>query len=251
MAGKKLDLAEIEHSDIEILKFILKALYGSERDDLAWRLIERFGSVGDIFRATHEELTGVDGITDRVASFFTVVMPLNRQALLRSAAGISLSSEAELVRFATVYFMNERNPFDACLFLDGKSRVICAERLIEEDRILEVISGVCRYGAVKLAWLRLEPHKEDRSNARLLAKLDVFKKILPTLALTDTEFVDYIEYVPFEFFSLRRAFDGDENLHEMSHVKSEDYKPRTNMLSELENYSKLLVARLADDGSGD
>ena len=130
----------IENSDIGILQFCLKVLYEHENDDLAWRLVKRFGSVSGIFSASHEELMQIDGMTDRVATFFTVMRPLWRQAQLRAVKGLTLMTEREIAEYAAVYFMNEYNPTDVCVCLDKKYRVYHAAQRGMDDRIMELAS---------------------------------------------------------------------------------------------------------------
>ena len=127
MSQKIKQAITIENSDIGILQFCLKVLYEGDNDELAWRLIERFGSVHGIFGATHEELMKIDGVTDRVATFFTVLRPMQRQAQLRAVKDLKLNSERELSSYAAVYFMNEHEPTDVIVCLDKKGSIIRVE----------------------------------------------------------------------------------------------------------------------------
>lgn len=199
-------------SDIGMLKFMLRALYGRDCDGLADALIARFGSFNGIFRATHEELVAVRGITDRVASFFTFAKPAFRQALMRSAEGVRIDSESALVRYAMTFFMNAQSPCDYCLYLDAKDKIIRAERLTEADRVRETVGGACRYRAEKTALIYCDPAAAVPSpSARRLERLTDIIKALDILGIG---FVDCIEYRPFKFFGLRRAAGGDARVVE-------------------------------------
>lgn len=195
--------------DLDILRYILKTLYGGDRDELAVRLIERFGGVVEVFDAAQSELMRVKGVTERAASFFAFVKPMYRQALLRSEPDLRIDSEAALVRYAAVYFMNDRVPLDACLYLDKNDKIIRADRLAGDNITERILSGVCRHGAVKTALLRYVPHENDLSAVRTLDGVEAVARIAEPLALVDAAITDCIEYYPFGFYALRRALAGD------------------------------------------
>lgn len=247
MAKRNVKLPVLECSDIEILRYLIKVFYERDNDELVWRLIERFGSVPNIFGAAYEELIRVDGVTDRVATFFVFMRPLYRQALLRSEPNIKIVSEATFVRYALVYFMNERNPFDVCVYLDKKGKLINAVRLIEEDRTREIICGISRYGADKLAWMRYYPHEAERSDMQTVARLELIHKLLPAFKALETEFIDYIEYASFKFFDLRRAINGDESMKGLSNADDSPYGRLDNVGERLRGYIDLCVARIEQE----
>lgn len=247
MVKRNVKLPELECSDIEILRYLIKVFYERENDELVWRLIERFGSVPNIFGAAYEELVRVDGVTDRVATFFVFMRPLYRQALLRSEPNIKVVSEASLVRYALVYFMNERNPFDVCVYLNKKGRLIKAVRLIEEDRTREIICGISRYGADKLAWMRFYPHEAERSDMQTVARLELIHKLLPAFKALETEFIDYIEYAPFKFFDLRRAVDGNELMSDLKDADGSPYSRFENISARIRGYIDMCVERFEQE----
>lgn len=186
--------------DLDILRYILKTLYGGDRDGLAVRLIERFGGAVEVFGAAQSELMRVEGVTERAASFFAFVKPMYRQALLRSEPELRIDSEAALVRYAAVYFMNDRVPLDACLYFDKNDKIIRAERLAGDNITERILSGVCRHGAVKTALLRYVPHENDLSAMRTLDGVETVARIAEPLALVDATITDCIEYYPFGFY---------------------------------------------------
>ena len=244
MAKKSVTLPDVEHSDIEILKFFLKVLYGHDCDGLALRLVERFGSFGGVFKATYEELISVPNVTERVASFFTLMLPLNRQALLRSAVGMRIISEAALARFVTVFFLNERNPLDVYLYLDKNYKILGAERSVADDKPREIVSGVCRYDATKLIFVRYYPREHEGRELFTIDRLELLKNVAVPLSTLKVELVDYIEYTPFKVFSLRRAADGDECMLAVSSVSEDAYKTPSGMFDKACEYYRVCVERL-------
>lgn len=128
-------------SDMEVLSYILRQLYGAERTELAYRLTDRFGGVPGIFTASYDELLTVKGITERAAAFFTVVRPSERQALLRRQRNGAIRSEADSVAYAVAYFAHEPPPTDAVAYISDDDRVMCAERIPAITDAREVIAG--------------------------------------------------------------------------------------------------------------
>ncbi len=228
MKADKSQLPKIENSDIGILQFCLKVLYEHEYDELAWRLIERFGSVSAIFSASFEELISVDGVTDRVATFFSVMRPLQRQAQLRAVKGVAISTEREQAEYAAVYFMNEYNPCDVCVCLNKKNKIIGVKRLAEEQRVREIAATACRRNAQKVVLMRFEPRINEKRILPTPERQRLLIKIIKILNALDIEFVDYVEYSRFHFFSLRRAVGGDIGVYHVSDANDEQFTPWQN-----------------------
>lgn len=233
---------EIENSDIGILQFCLKVLYERENDELAWRLIERFGGVSGIFGASHEELMQIDGITDRVATFFTVMRPLQRQAQLRAVKDFKVLTERDMAEYAAVYFMNEYNPANVCVCLDKRNKIICAERLGKEERVREIAALTCKRNAHKIALMRFEPRLNRKT---VLPSPDTQKELIRITKLIGTlgmEFVDYVEYADNRFFSLRRAVGGDIGVYHVFDAAEARYEQWRDVPNDIEKYYSLCVA---------
>ncbi|MDE6200575.1 MAG: hypothetical protein K2M47_01670 [Clostridiales bacterium] len=235
-------LINIENSDIGILQFCLKTLYEHESDELAWRLVERFGSVSEIFSASHEELMQIDGMTDRVATFFTVMRPLQRQAQLRAVKGLALATEREIAEYAAVYFMNEYNPTDVCVCLDKKYRVYHAERLGKDELVREIAAVACRRNAQKIALIRLEPRLIRKPILPSPERLKLLIKITKLLSTLGIEFVDYVEYNQNRFFSLRRAVGGDIGVYHVFDAKEDSVTPWKTVTNDISEYYTTCVA---------
>ncbi|MDE6294102.1 MAG: hypothetical protein K2L88_05730 [Clostridiales bacterium] len=242
MAKREKQLIEIEKSDIGILQFCLKVLYERENDELAWRLVERFGGASGIFGASHEELMQIDGMTDRVATFFTVMRPLQRQVQLRAVKDFKVLSERDLAEYAAVYFMNEYNPADVCVCLDKRNKIICAEKLGKEERVREIAALACKRNAQRLALIRFEPRLERKTVLPAPETQKELIRIVKLIGTLDIEFVDYVEYAENRFFSLKRAVGGDIGVYHVTGAKDERYKPWKNVMDDIERYYSLCVA---------
>lgn len=192
-----------DRSDIGMLRFILRALFNRDCDELGTRLIERFGSLSGIFDATAEELSGVSGMTERAAAFFAFARPAFRQALLRETKCVRLCGEPELARYALTFFINKSLPSDHCLLLDGDNTLLRTHRLVEYDRIRDIVGTACRYRARRVVWLCYKPYA-----ARPIPTIERADRVLSvarSLESMDMEFAEYFEYSPFTFFGMKRA----------------------------------------------
>lgn len=229
-------------SDVEMLAYILETLYGHECDELTQSLIERFGSFRGIFRATREELSTVDGMTDRAASFFTFAMPIFRQSVIRSVrVKRIIDSESALIRYALALFMNTEQSCDYCLYLGGDGRLLRTERLEEENRIREIVGGACRYGAKRIVWLCCKPTVSGILPDS--ARIDEVATVIRALVAVDSEFVEYAEYAPFGFFCLRRAVFGDGRIVDAADATDDKYAPVSQFASLAEEYATSLAVR--------
>lgn len=195
---------ETDMSDVGILRFMVNVLYDGEHSELTDRLFERFGSLSGVLCATREELLTVRDMTERAASFFTVMLPTVRQSLLRED-NCKLSSEAAVARFALAYFMNERATAEVCICADKNNNRIAVERLERKASLRDIIACVCRNGAQKLLLLRYIPYGAERKQRIDPDSVEAVRSLTVPLEALGIELVDYIEYTPFMLYSLRRA----------------------------------------------
>lgn len=194
-------------SDIGMLRFILKTLYYGERDLLAAKLLDRFGSLQGIFKASYEELCAVEGITERVATFFVFAEPVFRQAIIRAVDGLPLASEFATAQYALAFTMKRSRKADYCIYLTPKSTVLRTARITDPDTVREIVCRACRCNAAKAIWLCYKPFAPILEPST--TRLDAIATVSDTLAALGIELVDYIEYAPYRMFGLRRFMSGD------------------------------------------
>ena len=230
----------IENSDIGILQFCLKIFCEHESDGLAWRLIDRFGSISGIFSASQDELMQIDGVTERIAAFFTVMRPLQRQAQLRRI-NVKLTSPHDLTGYAAVYFLGEYGPSEVCVCLDKNDRIICVEQPEGDEPVREIAAIACRSNAKKIALLRLESRLKRKRVLPLPDKQRQLIKIARLMSAIGVEFVDYIEYKQRSFFSLRRAVRGDIGVYNIKDADVNVYQPWNNAVQAINEYYAITV----------
>lgn len=245
MKSKSLSVSDVEEfrdrSDIGILTDVVSALYGDGSDGMAEKLVERFGSVASVFRATKSELMSVPGMTERVASFFSELKSIGRQAMLRDAQCVTFHNENTVVKYVSAYGMDGDGVFDLCIYTDAKNRFISAERLSGEDRFREIVNGACRNDADKLIIARYIPHGIDEPLAPSRVRLKTLVKLINILELIDIEFVDYVALSFNMFYSLRRALSGEEETVHVDRAETDGYVELKNAAHAADDYYEKLT----------
>lgn len=206
--------------DSETLGFMLRVLYNRDCSELARRLIERFGSVHGVFKATHAELAGMEGMTERAAAFFAVLRAVFSQAVVRSV-DYPIDRESALAMLSFALFLNDERRSEYCVSLDCDGTVIEAERLSDRNRVCEIIGKACRSGAEKIAWISNIPHgvaERPDSDRR-----EEISSVIDAAGLLGIEFVDYFICTPDGFYSLRREVCGSDGFANIAFASDERY----------------------------
>lgn len=120
-------------NQINVLELLL--FYCIQRKDtnpLAHRLLNRFGSLSDVLNASAEELMQVDGVTEHVAIFLSMISDLNRYYLVNNATKVKiLNTTEECCKYLVPFFENRKNETVFLLCLDAKCKVLCCKNMGE------------------------------------------------------------------------------------------------------------------------
>lgn len=120
-------------NQINVLELLL--FYCVQRKDtnpLAHRLLDRFGSISDVLNASAEELMQVEGITDHIATFLTMISDLNRYYLVNNATKVKIINTTEdTCKYITPFFENRKKETVFLLCLDAKKKVLCCKNMGE------------------------------------------------------------------------------------------------------------------------
>lgn len=230
--------SDMLNSDIDVLLFVLEKLYGASREDLAFRLLDRFGSVHGIFSASYDELLTINGITKRVATFFSTVRPAGRQALLRERRDSVVQSEADAVAFAATYFVHQPSPADAIAYLTDDDKIAAVDELHANFDTRDVIVGLCRHNAKKFLWIRKLARILQYPTRYELTRLDRMIKILQTAELMNMQLVDYVTIVNGRFLGIR----GSYALRRAADASVAAYPKTQNIIERFEKARELLIA---------
>ena len=119
-----------DHEALELLLYY--AIPRRDTNELAHRLILRYGSLSALLQAPVEDLQRVEGIGESAAAFLKLVPAFVYKAQ-RSAAGQDtiLNSTEKAGRFLLSCFAGERNEAIYQLCLDRKGKLLACKRLSE------------------------------------------------------------------------------------------------------------------------
>lgn len=225
------------NSDIDILLFMLEKLYGARRDDLAFKLLNRFGNIHGIFAASYDELLTVKGVTKRVATFFSMVRPAERQALLRRQRNSVVRCEADAVAFAATYFVHQPPPVDAIAYLTDDDKIYGVDMINFNFDTRDIIARLCRHSAKKFLWIRKLARILPYPTRNELARLDCMIKILQTAELINVNLVDYVTIVNGRFLGIRGSYE----LRPASDASIAAYPKHQSLIERFERARELFV----------
>ena len=171
-----------EHKVLELLLFY--AIPRGDTNELAHRLMERFGSLSGVLDASVEDLCAVSGVGEHTATLLRMVPGLCAHYIAsRSRAGEIMDSSARVREALEPYFFGARNEMVYLLCLDGKNKVLGVRKITEGSinaaevttrRITEEAMGL-RASAVILAHNHVSglaiPSREDRATTAYLKQV--------------------------------------------------------------------------------
>ena len=140
-------------SDIQVLELLL--FYCNAQKDtnpIAHALLNRFGSLSQVFDAPVEELAKVEGMGPKSALFLSLINAAGRRYQVDKAQNVViLNSIDKCGRYLVPFFYGRRNETVFLLCLDAKCKVLCCRELGEGSvnsagvpirRIVETALGV-------------------------------------------------------------------------------------------------------------
>ena len=113
-------------SDVQMLEIALYYVY-SRRDtnELAHRLIERFGSLSGVLEAPRSELLKLEGVGERAADLLSLFVQMERRHLIdRAGAERILDSTDKCGQYLLPFFVGEQEEVVYLLCLDAKCKVL-------------------------------------------------------------------------------------------------------------------------------
>ena len=118
-------------NDINALELLLfYAIPRRDTNEIAHRLLDRFGSLDGVFSASAEELKEVDGIGENAAALLTLIPEIMKKSRVSKTREIrQIRSSDEAGAYLLPYFLNERDEVVDLLCLDTKRAVICCAEM--------------------------------------------------------------------------------------------------------------------------
>ncbi len=194
-----------EHRVLELLLFY--AIPQEDTNELAHRLIERFGSLAGVLDASAEDLCTVPGVGKHTAVLLRMIPALcGRYVASRSAVGHIVDCSARVREVLEPYFFGARNEMVYLVCLDGKRKVLGVRKITEGSinaaevtsrRIAEEAVSL-RASAVILAHNHVSgiaiPSQEDCATTRYL------KQVLEPIGI---ELLDHVVFCDDDMVSMK------------------------------------------------
>ena len=126
-----LDPHMLNFNDHELLEILLGAsIKRANTNEIAHRLLDRFGGLAGVFNAPIDELTNEDGVGESVATLLHIQGALLRAYMQDKYKVISSKfGEADLFQAVVSMFLGYPHEMIYCFCLDSKNRVISKHRL--------------------------------------------------------------------------------------------------------------------------
>ena len=168
-------------ADHEVLELLLYyAIPRKDTNEIAHRLLQKFGSLQNVFAAPAEELAKVDGVGESAALFLTLLPQVQKRAMRSGGKERVLNSVDKCGRYFLELLGHERQEllYQACL--DGKGKVLSSRCLAEGDvsmaavSVRQVVEYALRAGAVGVVLAHNHPSgvalpsQEDIATTRLI-----------------------------------------------------------------------------------
>ena len=120
-------------NEINVLELLL--FYAVQRRDtnpLAHRLLDHFGDISKVLSASVEELMRVDGVTEHVATYLSMVHAVCRYHLINQATQETMLMRIDdCAKYMIPYFHGAATEMVFLLCLDAKCKVICCKKVGE------------------------------------------------------------------------------------------------------------------------
>ncbi len=120
-----------DHEVLETLLFF--SIPRVNTNDIAHRLLNRFGSFHEVFDAPYEQLREIEGIGDRSATFIkllcSVIARYETSRTIANTNSAKLMNKSLIADYFIPQFTGETEEVLLAAFLDGKNRVIKCEEM--------------------------------------------------------------------------------------------------------------------------
>ena len=193
-------------ADHEVLELLLYyAIPRRDTNELAHRLIDRFGTLRGVFDAAPEELRQVDGMGESAALFLQLLPAVGRRALLNEKKETILNSVETVGTFFTRLLAGERREVLYQVCLDAKGKLLSDHRLASGTvsmapvSVREVVENALRCDASRVVLGHNHPSgvalpsEEDRQ---------ITLQIQQALATMSIALVDHIIVADGDFVSM-------------------------------------------------
>lgn len=191
------------HNALELLLFY--ALPQRDTNELAHRLIERFGSLAAVFDAPFEELLKVEGVGQSAATLLKLIPQLTRRYMVDSVFEEYLNSTEKAGKFLLPYYIARKNETVFLVCLDSKCKVISTQMIFEgsvnstQVNIRKIIETAFKYNATGVIIAHNHPGGVALPSSE---DLGTTQRIFDALRAVGLAFIDHIIVADDDFVSL-------------------------------------------------
>ena len=119
-----------EINALELLLFY--CVHRRDTNPLAHKLLDRFGRLSDVLKATPQELMQVQGVTEHIATYLSLISSMSRYYLINEASKCDiLTTTEECGKYLIPYFHGRTFEMAYLLCLDAKCKVLCCKKIGE------------------------------------------------------------------------------------------------------------------------
>jgi DNA repair protein RadC len=121
-----------DHEKLEF--FLYYSIPFGDTNELAHRLIDRFGSFVDVIGADYEDLLAVNGVKEHTASMFNLFRMLAKYYIMEKKGHLlGLNNTGALNNYCAAMFLDADKEEVRCVFLNNELSLIDSEKICEGD----------------------------------------------------------------------------------------------------------------------
>lgn len=177
-------------ADHEVLELLLYySVPQRDTNPIAHRLLDRFGTLKDVFCADIDRLTQVDGITENSAVLIRMIPEIMGRAKVSESRDIPLDSAEKLCEFCKNLFFGESVEVAKIICLDSKLRVVGCEDLGSGSNLKTVfnsrdaVKASFKYNADIVVLCHNHPGGSSRPSNADLSSTTLIKNTLSSLGI--------------------------------------------------------------------
>ena len=196
-------------TEVQVLELMLfYCIPRKDTNELAHRLLERFGSLSQVLDTRQEDLMQVEGIGENAALFLSLFPSVARYYDTNQASRVTVLKDVdECGKYLLGYFKNRINETVFLLCLDAKRKVLCCQ-MVGEGSVNSAGVAIRRVVEMALAanattvvlahnhpsGLALPSREDVMTTRRLAAALDGVDVILADhLVIADGDYVSMVQ----------------------------------------------------------
>lgn len=169
-----------DHEILELLLF--NVIPRRNTNPIAHALLNRFGSLDEVFRASIPQLTSVEGVGEKTAMFLKEIQYVWRRIETSKSNHQVLDTYEKIAKYLVALFCTETNESVYVVLLDAKARLMSSRKLFEGTvtsasiDARKIASYALSQGAARIILAHnhlsgsAEPSDEDISTTRFLRR---------------------------------------------------------------------------------